>query len=306
MRQDIEFISERNILRGWLYRPESTDGAGPAIVMAHGFSAVKEQYLDRYAEIFAAAGFIVLVYDHANFGASDGAIRQEVDPTLQKRGYRDAISYLQSLPGVDAKRIGIWGTSFSGGHVIEVAAIDRRVACVVAQVPQISGALSAQRRLRPDLVPLARARFDADRAARFRGESPMMIPVISDDPAIPCVLAGSEGYRFFAESQKMAPQWQNTVTLRSVELARENEPGIHIARISPTPFLMIVAREDTLTETDLCLEAYQRALPPKKLLMLPGGHVDPYLGQFAATSAAACDWFVEHLRQAVTDPVSSL
>jgi cephalosporin-C deacetylase-like acetyl esterase len=107
--------------------------------MAHGFSAVKEMYLDRFAEVFAAAGLNVLVFDNRCFGASDGEPRQEIDPWAQVRDYRDAITYLHTLPEVDPGRIGIWGSSYSGGHVLVVAAIDRRVKAVVSQVPLISG-----------------------------------------------------------------------------------------------------------------------------------------------------------------------
>ncbi|MFT8404826.1 MAG: hypothetical protein ABF932_15400 [Gluconobacter potus] len=99
MRNDIEFPSEGRTLRGWLYRPEGEKDKYPAIVMAHGLSGVKEQYLDRYAEVFVAAGFGVILYDHANFGASDGIPRQEADPVLQRRGYRDAISFAQTVLG---------------------------------------------------------------------------------------------------------------------------------------------------------------------------------------------------------------
>ncbi|MBE7198515.1 MAG: alpha/beta hydrolase [Parafilimonas terrae] len=299
MRTDIAFVSEGRTLRGWLYRPDATADAAPAIVMAHGFSAVKEQYLDRYAAVFRAAGFGVLVYDHANLGASDGLPRQEVDPVLQKRGYRDAISFAQTVPWVDPDRIGIWGTSYSGGHVIEVAAIDRRVRCVVAQVPQISGSASAQRRNRADGVPAQLRRFEADRAARFRGEEPAMLPAVSADPQQPCAMPGPDSYAFFTGTEAFAPAWRNAVTLRSAELSRENEPGIHIARVSPTPLLMIVAEQDLLTATDLCLEAYQRALPPKHLVMVPGGHFDPYVRHFDQTSTAARDWFASHLGDAV-------
>lgn len=296
-RSDIEFISEGATLRGWLYAPEGTcTGPRPAIVMAHGFSAVKEQYLDRYAEMFAAAGFAVLVYDHRNFGASDGTPRQEVDPALQRRGYRDAITCLCSRDDVAHERIGIWGTSYSGGHVIEVAALDRRVRCVVSQVPQISGHASALRRTRADLVPAALTRFEADRLARFRGEPPAMLPAVSADPAAACAMGGADSHKFFTDTATFAPAWRNEVTLRSAELARENEPGIHIARISPTPLLMIVADRDLLTATDLCLAAYEQALQPKQLLMIPGGHFTPYLEQFETTSQAARDWFVQHLR----------
>ncbi len=58
---------------------------------------------------------------------------------------------------------------------------------------------------------------------------------------------------------------------------------------------MIVADHDLLTATDLCLEAYQQALPPKQLMLIAGGHFDPYVRHFAQTSTAARDWFRAHL-----------
>src|ERR1700750_777023 len=125
-RRDIEFDAEGVTLRGWFYPAEGTGSPGPAVVMAHGFSAVKEMYLDRFAEVFAAAGLNVLVFDNRCFGARDGAPRQRLDPRSQVRDYRHAITYLHTLPEVDPARIGIWGSSYSGGHVLVVAAIDRR------------------------------------------------------------------------------------------------------------------------------------------------------------------------------------
>ncbi len=131
MRRDIEFDAEGVLLRGWHYVPDGAGGPVPTIVMAHGFSAVKEMYLDRFAEAFAAAGLGAVVFDNRNFGASDGEPRQEIDPWEQVRDYRHAISYACTLPEVDGDRIGVWGSSYSGGHVLVVGAIDRRVKCVV-------------------------------------------------------------------------------------------------------------------------------------------------------------------------------
>lgn len=111
-----------------------------------------------------------------------------------------------------------------------------------------------------------------------------MLPAVAQDPSTPCAMAGPDGYAFFTGTQAFAPSWRNEVTLRSAEMARENEPGIHIARVGPTPLMIIVAEADLLTATDLALEAYQRALPPKELVMVPGGHFDPYLAGFARTS----------------------
>ena len=89
----------------------------------HGSAALKEQYLDRYAEVFAAAGLASIVYDHRNFGASDGDVRQEIDPILQMRDYRHAVTFAMTLPGVNPEKIGAWGTSLSGGHVLMLAAV---------------------------------------------------------------------------------------------------------------------------------------------------------------------------------------
>ena len=125
-RRDIAFDADGVTLRGWFYSAEGSSGPGPAVVMAHGFSAVKEMYLDSFAEVFAAAGLNVLVFDNRCFGASDGEPRQEIDPWAQVRDYRNAITYLNTMPEVDPGRIGIWGSSYSGGHVLVVGAIDRR------------------------------------------------------------------------------------------------------------------------------------------------------------------------------------
>src|SRR5690348_15328079 len=183
MRKDVEINAEGTILRGWFYTPDRPSGKAPAIVMAHGFSAVKEMYLDRFAEHFCAAGLAAVVFDNRNFGASDGEPRQEIDPWAQVRDYRHAITYAGTRSEVDRNRIGVWGSSYSGGHVLVVGAIDRRVKCVVSQVPLVSGYRNILRLVRADFLAPTRAQLDQDREARFAGKAPAMLPVVSADPA---------------------------------------------------------------------------------------------------------------------------
>ena len=112
-RVDIAFTAEGGVtLRGWLYLPEGP-GPHPAITMGHGYASVKEHGLERFAEAFAADGFVVLLHDHRTFGASDGAPRQDVDPWQQIADWRRAVSFLESRSQVDAGRIGLWGTSYA-------------------------------------------------------------------------------------------------------------------------------------------------------------------------------------------------
>ncbi|MFI5065797.1 MAG: alpha/beta hydrolase [Streptosporangiales bacterium] len=298
-RRDIEFDAEGVTLRGWFY-PAGGPGAGhaeaPAVVMAHGFSAVKEMYLDPFADVFAAAGLNVLVFDNRNFGASDGQPRQEIDPWAQVRDYRHAITYAGTLPGVDAARIGIWGSSYSGGHVLVVAAIDRRVKAVVSQVPLVSGHDNLRALVRADFIAGFRQQFDADRLARFRGDPPAMVPVVDADPLAPSALPTPDSWEWFTETGKeRAPAWRNEVTLRSVEMFTEYEPVSYLPYVSPTPLLMLVASGDHLVPAELAIAAFDRAHEPKRLIIMPGGHFDAYVQGFDAASGSARDWFAQHL-----------
>ena len=297
MRKDIQFRTEDGvILRGWHYVPDGRRGKAPTIVMAHGFSAVKEMYLDRFAEAFAAAGLASVVFDNRNFGASEGEPRQEIDPWRQVRDYRDAITYAETQEATDPERIGVWGSSYSGGHVLVLGAIDRRVKCVVAQVPLASGHANARRLIRADYLAGVHAMFAQDRRDRMAGKPPAMMPVVAEDPASPSALPTPDSWGWFTETARArAPSWKNEVTLRSVEMFTEYEPGSYVGFISPTPLLMVVALGDVLTVADLALAAYQRALQPKRLVTLPGGHFDAYVRDFDAASKPAVEWFTQHL-----------
>ncbi len=296
MRDDIAFASDGLTLRGWLYRPEGAKGARPAIVMAHGFSATKELFLDEFARAFAAAGFVVLAYDHRNFGASDGEPRGEIDPVAQIRGYRDAITWLQTQAGVDPARIGAWGSSYSGGHVIVLAAIDRRVKCVVAQVPIIDGYRTLKLR-GAEMLELLRPQFDADRAARYRGQAPMMVPVVPETAGGLGALSTPDSIDFFLSHKDRTAGWRNEVTLRSLEYASQYSPGLYAPRIAPTPFLLVVAKDDALVPSEFATQAFESAGEPKKLVMLDCGHFAPYTGaMFETVSREETAWFVEHLK----------
>jgi fermentation-respiration switch protein FrsA (DUF1100 family) len=77
------------------------------------------------------------------------------------------------------------------------------------------------------------------------------------------------------------------VTLRSTRAARMYEPGIWVSRVSPTPLLMVVARDDKLTVADLALAAYERALEPKRLALIPGGHYGRFGGRECCSDRAS-------------------
>lgn len=296
-RQEVRFNSGGSALAAWLYLPTGL-AAGerrPAIVMAHGWSAVKEMHLDDFGARFARDGFAVVVFDYRNFGASGGAPRQHIDPALQLEDYRNAITWARRHERVDPARIGIWGSSFSGAHVLHLGAYDRRVRAVVAQVPLINGLANFRRLVRNDRWPATHALFAADREQEAENGTMAYLPVVAKEGQ-PSALPTPESFAWMTRvGQARAPAWRNTQTLRSLELALAYDPGSSIHLVSPTPLLMIVAAADTLTPTDLAVEAYRRAREPKALAWIQGGHFDAYDTEFERSSALASDWFRQHL-----------
>ncbi|WP_280435212.1 alpha/beta hydrolase [Nocardia carnea] len=294
MRSDVEFRSGGLTLRGWLYRPDARTGAVPLVVMTHGFAGVKE-WVAPFAEVLSAAGLACLVYDHPGFGTSDGLPRFEVDPAAQIEGYRDAVTHAQTLDGIDTDRIGIWGTSYAGAHVLVVAATDRRVRAVVSQVPLTNGWATFGRLVPSTMLPAVHQAIAADRSARAAGEPHQLIKAASDDPTELVAMPGTEVYEWLMANGPQVPTWRNEVSLSSIDKFQSYAPEAFLRRISPTPLLMVIAEQDTLTPSDIALQSYADALEPKQLALIPGGHFAVYEDRFDQASSAARDFFLATL-----------
>ncbi|WP_206240051.1 alpha/beta hydrolase [Novosphingobium terrae] len=293
-KETVSFPAEGGIeLSAWFYLPEGA-GPHPGITMAHGFGGTKYHGLEHIAEAFVAAGFAVLLHDHRGFGDSGGEPRQDINPWQQIADWRRAISYLQDRPEVDETRIGLWGTSFAGGHAIVLGATDRRLKAVVSQVPTINGYEAGLRRVPAESIADLEERFAQDDRAQLRGEAPAKQVIVSDDATRASSYKQADAVSFYLQP---VPEgiWENSITLRSNRWARMYSPGDFVDRVSPTPLLMVVAKHDHIAVTDLALRAYERALEPKKLALIDGGHFDPYLDEFPVASKAAADWFKAHL-----------
>lgn len=300
MKTDIEFKGQGGVdLRGWHRTPDKGDGPFPTIVMTNGYSGTIKMVSSDYADVFAEAGYATIAFDNRNCGISGtgpGEVRYDFDPIMQARDFSHGVTFARSLPNVDPDRVGIWGTSYSGMTSLMAAANDRRIKCVVSQVPCISGYESLLQ-----LVPAAArdgvlAAFDADRKATMAGEAPMVIKVCSDDPMEMCAAPGPDTFNFFQKMKaECDPDWENATTLRSLEYFWWTDVRAYMDRISPTPLLMISATEDTSTPTNIISRAFNLAGEPKRLFFISGTHYRSYTEKFAETSAAARDWFVEHL-----------
>lgn len=281
---DLTFAVDGTTLQGRLWR--AAEGpAGPTVILSHGLSGIVDLDLGAFAAGFVTKGINCFAYDHRNWGRSGGWPRGESDPWRQVADMRAAISHVRNLPELDPQRIGLWGTSYAGGHVLTVCALDRRVKAGVAQVPLVSGSRTFDSWIPANKRAAFIARVLEDQDARARGAPPLTTRAAHPD---------SESAQWIATNDK-AGVYRNELTLQSFELLRSYEPATFAAQISPTPLLMIVANRDTQTPTPWQLETFVQIGEPKKLVQIDCRHYDVYMSQQVTAMDAAADWFVEHL-----------
>jgi fermentation-respiration switch protein FrsA (DUF1100 family) len=283
---DIDFESDGVTIRGWLYLPEG-DGPFPGVIAQPGFGGHTAVFRDPnganndppmyspYQEVFTAGGIATLIIDPPNVGTSGGEPRDEINPFAWCRAIQDGITFVQLRDEVDEDRIGLWGVSYSGGHVLHVASMDHRVKAVVSQAMTISGRSNLIRRNSPQQYAELVEKFTEDRKRRMRGEPELLATYPAGDV--------------------VSERGPHVHTIRTFEYYDHYEPAAFIERVSPAALLMIVPTGDILTPAEDALTAYQRALEPKKLLLVPGGHYTVYNEHYELTSTAARDWFLEHL-----------
>lgn len=249
-------------------------GLVPVVVMAPGTSATITMTADRYAEVFQAAGFAVLLYDHRNFGASGGEPRYEINPWVQARGYSDAITFLESVPGVDLGAVALWGDSYSAAQVIVVGAVDDRPAAAVAQVPAVGRELPP-----PDSDDSSFAALcDTLRRGSIDGapeDTTGPLPVVSADQLTTLsLLQPIQAFRWFIEyGGRHGTDWENRVTRVVPPTPAPFHAGIAAPHLH-CPLLMIIATEDEMpgSKPEVALAAFDSVPGPKQLAEIAGGH----------------------------------
>jgi uncharacterized protein len=271
MYEEVSFTSEGAVLRGRWYRPQQMPG--PAVVMAHGFSATVQMTADRYAEAFHDAGLGVLLYDHRNFGASDGQPRFEINPWVQARGYRDAVTFAMTH-GAAPENIALWGDSLSGAEVLVVAGVDERVAAVVAQVPATG---REQAPLDPDgtlYEGLRRTLVSGDIAGGSEHTFGPLPVVSADQLHAPSLLLPIQAYRWFVEyGGRFGTGWENRSTLVTPPTPAPFHAGL-AARHVRCPVLMQVSPVDEMVGANpqVARSVFERLTVERTWENIDGGH----------------------------------
>ena len=298
--EHVSFASDGLMIAADLYPPENAGGADtPVVVLGGGWCYVKEIVQPSFAREFNQRGITALVFDYRHLGESAGEPRQRINPWDQVEDYKNAISFAQRIEGIDPQRIGAWGISYSGGHVIQLAATDRRIKAACSVVPVING--YENMRLAHGtlgLRRLLRAVAD-DRAARFAGAEPGYLNHNPQEPDGLATWPFPTSADMFRELIAEGPNYVGKATTRSTEWLLEYNVGPYAERIVDCATLMLLAEGDDHTHWDLALASY-KAIPgcDKRLeIIRKSSHQTIYRDRTRRSEAAAlcADWFETHL-----------
>ena len=277
----------------WLPGARADGKKPPVIVMAHGFGGLRDWGLGPFAERFVKAGFAVVRFDYRGFGKSGGQPRRVVDGKEHVKDWLSALDAVAKRADIDPQRIGIWGTSYSGGQVLVVGAErPQQVKAVSAQVPFVNG-LSSGLQFPIKYQPLATWYALRD-LMRGDDEEPVYVPVIAPGAFSALICAEcNEGYK------KLVPpgqEDQNKVAARVFLSLPFWFPGDSAPKVQ-APTLVIAAEKDGLIPVKKVREV-AKSLPQGEYVELPGtDHFSPYTGPaFEQVVTRQTAFFVKHLK----------
>src|SRR5438445_6268771 len=292
MKTPVTFYSEGVKLDGDVYVPDDVrpreKRAG--IVLCHGYTGVKDIYLPDNARALNKAGYVAMVFDYKGWGASDGP-RTRLAPYSRVADVQAALTFLGTLPEVDAERLGIYGTSYGGATVVWVGAVDPRVKCVVSVVGIGDGGRWMRSVRRPDEWHDLLERSRRDRVKRaLEGESEL---VNREEILLP----DRQSAELAAAARRNLPGAVSRIPLEYVDDTVEFNPEWIVDKIAPRAALFITTDDDRLVPPEESAALYARAGEPKRLVVLKGyGHYEVYKEPaFGEVMAATLAWYREHL-----------
>ncbi|NNE84474.1 MAG: alpha/beta hydrolase [Alphaproteobacteria bacterium] len=293
---EVEYYSDGRKIAGFLYRPKDWkpgDAARPGIVVLHGYSGMKDIYGMDVPQWLWEAGYFVLSWDYPGFGVSEGE-RGRHRPLEQAQATYDAVTYLQTIDGVDPERIAYYGSSWGGANAIWCGAFDERVKVIVSAVMVSDGERWMRSVRRPHEWQAFKAQVEeAERKRVLTGEKTTLPlgEIMLLDPHTKDVIEN-----FHAKDHRFNPEYD----LESAAACWRYKPEWVAGHISPRPVLMVYSEFDMLVPVAEQLECYEALGEPKKLVKIPGAqHYDSYYfcnpELHEIQKVEALDWYRKYL-----------
>ncbi len=268
-----DFISGGVRCAADLYLPESKDSP-PVIIMGNGFAAERSFALPAFAEYFAGQGMAVLHFDYRTFGDSDGEPRQLVNPRHHLDDWQAAINHVRSLQSLDNKKIALWGSSFSGGHVVVTAVTSPGITAIVSQVPFVD-ALESSREFSLGKIFSYTFQGLRDISRKLTGRSPHYIKVVGKHGES-AFFTQPDSYDEYMSIIPKESSWENRIPARFF-LLPPYRPIKYAPKVS-CPALVVIAEKENLIST-AHQEKMAELLPKGEIIRYPIGHFEIYKGK---------------------------
>ena len=301
-KEKVHFQSEGLKVVGTLFRPQNSkeeEVSLPAILVAGAMSGVKEQVAGQYAERIAKDGYVTLALDHRHFGESEGEPRQHEDPAKKLEDFKNAISFISSLKGIDRERIGACGISMGGGYMLQLAAFDRRIKSVSIVASGLNLADTLLEMLGKEGFVNFLKEFNNARQRHYDTGEVQYIPAVATDNK-PAAMIGDEPFEYYGTSRAWSPGWVNRYTTESIENLMSYNAIPYARHVSPTPLLIVHGKNDKYCLPKFAQEVYDLADEPKEILWLDtSNHIDLYDNEKYVGPAISkiVEWFNKYLRQ---------
>jgi hypothetical protein len=294
-QRPVDIWSDGTRISGDFFAPvdASADAKLPTLLLCHGWGGLRSHLNAAYAPRFAAAGFNVLTFDYRGWGDSDSRlvlkqdqpkpgengeatvkvqiIREVVDPYDQLEDIQAALDFLEGEPTVDMENVGLWGTSYGGGHVVWTAAHDDRVSAIVSQVGAMNSTLAIAGAME------GRGGLEFVHSLGIKRARGAIEPVPQDQPI-------SRGLRGTPILEKVA----------------EYRPVDFVDRIEAPLLIIDVENEELFDISENGRKVYDLVkdrVPSKYHLFEATTHYQVYSGEpYREASELALDWFNQHLR----------
>lgn len=298
-KEKIIFQSEGMKVIGNLFKPQnnSREMLLPAILVAGAMTGVKEQVAGQYAERIAKVGYITLALDHRHFGESEGMPRQHEDPAKKMEDFKNAVSFLYSLDGVDKERIGACGISMGGGYMLQLAAFDRRIKAVAIIDSGINLGDTLLEMLGKEGFINFLKEFNTTRQRHYDTGEVQYIPAVATENR-PAAMTGDEPFEYYGTSRAWSPGWVNRYTTESIENLMSYNAVPYAHHVSPTPLLVIHGKNDKYCFPKFAQQIYDEAGEPKEILWLDtSNHIDLYDNEKYVGPAISkiTEWFGKYL-----------
>lgn len=288
MKKTIDFYSDKTRCSALLYQANLPVPKG-LIIMAHGLGGVKELWIDKFAEFFSKNGYTCFLFDYRNQGTSDGNKRQLVSVKDQLEDWNNAINFAKNNLDTRTDNLILFGSSFSGGHVIKLLSEREDAKMAISQCPYTDALATAK-----TFSPLSVLKFIPpvvlDLLSCIAGYHPYMLELANKSGK--SALMRVPNYDFYQKRIPKGLNVQNAAPARTILEFLKYSPGKYFKKITK-PIFVAPCLKDNLAPAHKTIEL-ARQCKTATIKEFNCNHFDIYFDDFFTE---ACNEYLNFLNK---------